>query len=111
MGSRRQKSNELSNTNPEQPENHTFFTDSCFGKSLAQALRDNGLTVIEHLEKFAADEKDEVWLTEAGKNEWIVLTRDKQIQHRSVEKTALMNSGVAAFVLASLDLSGDAIIE
>lgn len=44
---------------------------------------------------------DDVWLTECGKNGWIVLTRDKHIRRRKLERDALMDNGVAAFALTS----------
>jgi hypothetical protein len=41
---------------------------------------------------------DELWLTEAGKNGWIVLTRDKRIRYRKLERDALQAANVRAFV-------------
>lgn len=44
---------------------------------------------------------DGVWLDKCGKNGWIVLTRDKHIRRRRLEKEALRASGVAAFAITS----------
>lgn len=44
---------------------------------------------------------DDIWLNECGKNGWIVLTRDKHIRRRRLEREALKASGVAAFALTS----------
>ena len=44
---------------------------------------------------------DDVWLDECGKQGWIVLTRDKHIRRRRLEREALKASGVAAFALTS----------
>jgi len=41
---------------------------------------------------------DEIWLTEAGRQAWIVLTRDKRIRYRYLERLALKNARVRAFV-------------
>ena len=41
---------------------------------------------------------DDVWLAEAGRRGWIVLTRDKRIRHRHLEKVALRSAGVQAVV-------------
>jgi len=42
--------------------------------------------------------KDEVWLSLAGKNGWVVLTRDKRIRYRRLERLALEIAAVRAFV-------------
>ncbi len=47
-----------------------------------------------------------MWLTEAGKRAWVVLTRDDRIRYRVNEREALRNAGVAAFILAGKDLTG-----
>ncbi len=44
---------------------------------------------------------DDVWLDECGKRGWIVLTRDKHIRRRKLERVALMVSGVPAFALTA----------
>lgn len=109
MGSKRSKSKKRSITNAGAPHNHTFFADISLGKRLPDKLRQEGHNVIGHLEKFAGDEKDEVWLTEAGQQGWVVLTKDKNIRSKEIEKHALMNARVHAFVLSSTDLNGDEI--
>jgi hypothetical protein len=43
---------------------------------------------------------------EVGKLGWTVLTKDSHIKHRLVERTALLESGVRAFVLVSGNLTG-----
>lgn len=40
---------------------------------------------------------DVLWLTEAGKKRWIVLTRDQRIRQRRLERESLMGARVAAF--------------
>ncbi len=64
-----------------------------------------------HDDHFAPDEQDINWLKVAGKKSWIVLTKDSRIRYRALEKTALMNSGVAAFILTSADLNGKEMAE
>jgi len=39
-----------------------------------------------------------VWLAEAGRNKWVVLTRDKRIRYRLLERLALHEGRVRAFV-------------
>lgn len=49
---------------------------------------------------------DVEWLTVAGAEEWIVLTRDKHIRLREIERDALVASKVAAFVFTGGNASG-----
>jgi hypothetical protein len=37
---------------------------------------------------------------------WVVLTKDKRIRYRNLERNALRNAGVAAFILIAGDLNG-----
>lgn len=72
------------------PEPLTLFLDESLDSlSVVTALRDAGATVERHTEHFARSVADDVWLTEAGKNGWIVLTRDKRIRYRQLERLAL----------------------
>jgi hypothetical protein len=61
-------------------------------------LRDAGAIVERHTDHFARGVADDVWLTEAGKNGWVVLTRDKRIRYRQTERLALQAAKVRAFV-------------
>jgi len=73
-------------------------------------LRDLGATVIAHDDQFAPTTPDEVWLERCGREGWIVLTKDRNIRHNILERTALLRSGVRAFVLVSGNLTGAEII-
>jgi hypothetical protein len=42
---------------------------------------------------------DVVWLGEAGKNGWVVLTKDALIRTNVLERTTLLSARVAAFML------------
>ena len=64
------------------------------------------LTVYKVTDKFERGVSDPEWLPEAGRNGWIVLTKDKAIRRRPNEMMALMNSGVRAFVLAAGEITG-----
>jgi hypothetical protein len=70
------------------------------------ALRKAGAIVEVHADHFAPDAPDEIWLTEAGRRGWVVITRDKAIRHRETELAALKDAGVAAFVLTAKGLTG-----
>ena len=85
-----------------------FFVDRSLGrKVIPGALREAGEEVRIHDDYFPQDAKDEAWLAEAGKNGWVVLTKDKHIRYRTVEIQALRAAKVRAFVItAGGDLSG-----
>ena len=81
------------------PEPLTFFLDeSLDGASVVAALRDAGALVERLTEHFQRGTPDEVWLSHAGQRGWIVLTRDKRIRYRQLERLALQAAKVRAYV-------------
>ena len=60
-----------------------------------------------HSDHFRGDASDEEWLTEVGRRNWVVLPADDAIRYRKPEKQALIRAGVACFILASGNLTGD----
>ena len=81
------------------PEPLTFFLDESLDSlSVVTALREAGAAVERLTERFPKGTQDEVWLAEAGRNDWIVLTRDKRIRCRQLERLALQAAKVRAFV-------------
>jgi uncharacterized protein with PIN domain len=87
-----------------------FFVDRSLGKSIAEGLRVAGLTVHSmadvYGEKRAQLLADEVWLRDAGKNDWIVLTKDDAIRRRPAERDALTEAAVRVFCLTNRNLRG-----
>lgn len=73
---------------------------------LATELRSLGVSVIRHRERFRHDVSDVEWLSVAGAEEWVVLTRDKNIRLREIERRALIAASVAAFVFTAGNASG-----
>ena len=64
---------------PKPLEELTFFLDRNLGRhTVADTLRAAGLNVIVHDDRFPQAATDLEWLKEAGKNQWIVLTRDER---------------------------------
>lgn len=59
----------------------TFFTDRDLGNSFPAILRDAGLTVERHADHFAPDERDEDWLAEVARRQWVALTHDRRIRY------------------------------
>jgi hypothetical protein len=86
-------------SNSKPPEPLTFFLDeSLDSDSVVTALREAGATVERLTAHFRKGAPDETWLAEAGKKNWVVLTRDKRIRYRQLERLALQQAGVRAFV-------------
>jgi predicted nuclease of predicted toxin-antitoxin system len=109
MGSKGQRSKKRSaaSSKSKQPEPLVFFLDRSLGKRIiAEALELAGADVRIHDDFFPQDARDEDWLPQVGENGWCVLTKDSHIKHRLVERTALMVSGVRAFVLVAGNLTG-----
>jgi hypothetical protein len=81
------------------PERFTIFLDeSLDSDSIARALREAGAEVERLTAHFPKGTSDERWLALAGSRGWVVLTRDKRIRYRKLERLALMTAGVRAFV-------------
>lgn len=87
-----------------------FFVDRSLGKSIVEGLQDAGLTVHSmadvYGEKRAQLLADEVWLRDAGKNDWIVLTKDDAIRRRPAERDALTGAAVRVFCLTNRNMRG-----
>ncbi len=54
----------------------------------------------------ASGTEDEDWLPVVGARQWVVLTKDKWIRRREMEREALIQAKVAAFVLSAGNLTG-----
>jgi len=93
---------------PSPLERLVFFVDRSLGRKVIPiALRQAGEDVRIHDDFFPQNAEDPVWLTEAGKRGWVVLTKDVRIRYRAIETNALLTAKVRAFVLtAKGDLSG-----
>ncbi|MBI5510418.1 MAG: hypothetical protein HY903_16805 [Deltaproteobacteria bacterium] len=81
------------------------------GRVVAQALRQRGEKVIVHDDVFTQDAFDEVWLTRAGTEGWIVLSKDRRIRYRANEHAALKAAKVRAFVLTGGNMPGEAMAQ
>lgn len=91
----------------EAPRSVVFFLDRSLGKhDVAHALRGAGASIEIHDDHLSQDARDEEWLGLAGRNEWVVLTKDKRIRFRPLEKRSLMEAGVRAFVFTPGSMTG-----
>ena len=81
------------------PETLSLFLDeSLDSDTVANALEAAGAKVERATKNFPKGTADEIWLEAAGKHQWIVLTRDKRIRYRQLERKSLEEAGVRAFV-------------
>ena len=83
------------------PPDPEIFIDRSLGRRIADTLTVAGATVHHHDDHFSQGVEDEVWLTEVGERGWVVLTKDKSIRYRAIERNALMNAGIKAFFFMS----------
>ena len=77
-----------------------FFFDRNFGTRVPIALELLGLPVEWHDKHFTTRTSDTVWLAQAGRHGWIVITRDKRIRLREHERAVLVEAGVGCFILS-----------
>lgn len=94
---------------PKEPQPE-FFVDRSLGKSIVDGLREAGLTVHSMADVYGEKRPqllaDEVWLRDAGKKDWIVLTKDDAIRRRPAERDALTEAAVRVFCLTNRNLRG-----
>ena len=77
-----------------------LFVDRSLGRrKIPDRLRQVHASVIAHDDVFPQDTDDEVWLSEAGRQRWIVLTKDERIGRKPGEQVAIVRSGARCFVL------------
>lgn len=89
------------------PPEIVFFIDRSLGRiDVATALRARDVRVEVHDDHLPQDATDETWLALAGRNNWVVLTKDKRIRYRPLERRSLLDAGLRAFVLTSASATG-----
>jgi len=87
----------------------TLFLDENFGTTtVADTLRKAEIKVEVLADHFTPGTPDETWLPQVGKRGWVVVTKDKRIRHRQVEREALLGAGVTSFVLSSGEIDAKA---
>jgi hypothetical protein len=98
-----------SKSRPEEP--LTYFVDRALGRRLVTELRAAGLTVEAHDDHFAQDTEDVDLFPVVGAHGWVFLTKDKAIKKRDNELTALLEAGLATFILSSGNLKAEEMAE
>lgn len=97
-----------SGTSSRRPPEPTFFADENLGRiKFPQPLRDAGVHLEIHLDHFPQGSPDEEWLPEVGRRGWVLLTLDTRLRYNRLEQNAIIENGVAAFVLVGGDTHED----
>lgn len=86
-----------------------FFVDRSLGrKLLPDALRDAGYIVHTMWSVYGpgADQQitDVQWVIEGAGKEWVLLTKDAKMRHRSAERAAIEDAGARVFLLTNQQL-------
>lgn len=95
----------MSSSARRRPEPVLFVDRDAWSRLLGEALDAAGIAHVAHHEQFNPDAPDEDWLTVAGCEGWIVLTRDKMIRRRPSELAAVKAARVVMFVLGQGNMS------
>jgi hypothetical protein len=77
-----------------------IFFDRSIPKSVAEALKKVRDDIIWLEDVFNHRTKETEWLAEAGRQGWIVISRDKKIRTRPGERRILQESNVGCFIVA-----------
>lgn len=84
-----------------------FYVDLSLGRIVAETLREHGLDVRAEIEVFGSRPQgvpDVEWLERAGREGWIVLSKDKRLRHDRDQQAMMIEHDVKAFVLTSGNL-------
>lgn len=87
------------------PEPLLFVDRDAWRRALGEALTAAGIPFVAHHQRFEPATPDTDWLTVAGAEGWLVLTRDQHIRRRPNELAAVKAARVCMFVLGQGNLS------
>lgn len=59
-------------------------------RELADALQQRGRLVHMHRQVFPDETPDRVWIPDVARRGWIIVTRDRRLQHRHIEWMAFL---------------------
>jgi predicted nuclease of predicted toxin-antitoxin system len=84
-----------------------FFLDRSLGKRhVAEALREIGVQVEVHDDHFPPDTEDSRWIAEVSGRGWAIVTKDRRIRYRPLERAAVVAAQARLFALTSGSVSG-----
>lgn len=76
-----------------------IFIDRSIPEGVAKALQCVRDDVLWFDSVFSRNTKDFQWLPQVGANNWLAITRDKNIRHRRWERQAVVDGNVGLFCL------------
>ena len=89
-----------------------FFLDRSVGRRFVrEALVGRGVRVELHDDHFDVATPDEVWIRAVGERGWTILTRDRRIRHRPLERRAVIAARARLFAITAGNLDGPAMAE
>jgi uncharacterized protein with PIN domain len=93
----------------QQPDPPEFLVDRSLGRlHLPAALRSLGYRVYTLAEVYGEERsqrvEDERWIERAGREDWVVLTKDDRIRYRKVERDAFVAANLRVFCLTTATL-------
>ena len=110
-GRRRSRKRSAANSKP-QHKKFVFFLDRNLGREKVRtALRKAGELVEIHDDHLPLDAPDEDWIHLVARENWIAITKDKNIRYRAWERRAIKQYRARVFVITAKNLTGDEIGE
>src|SRR5437867_10496404 len=89
-----------------------FFVDRSLGqKIIAEKLRQSGVQVQIHDAHFPQNAPDEDWISEVGRQGWVVLTKDDRIRYRPAALDAYRRHKVRVFIFGSGEMKAQEMAE
>jgi hypothetical protein len=77
------------------------FVDNCLGTTIKEHLEGMGLQVVLHADRFGPETEDTDWIPVVARAGWIVLTRDRAIKRRKLERQAVIEGPLKYFSIGS----------
>lgn len=72
-------------------------------------MREGGMDVVAHDDRFAAGTHDQVWITDVSAAGMVILTKDRAIVRVGIEYDAILRAGARKFVLTHGAIPADEI--
>jgi hypothetical protein len=78
-----------------------LYFDRSIGKGVPRALREIGVSVAYHAERYPADPAlaDDLWIADACRRGEVIVHKDKRIRYRPEERAAFIRGGARMFLL------------
>ncbi len=88
-----------------------FFVDQCLsGRRIPSTITLASDCAAERfIHHFKKNAEDVEWLPEIARRNWVLVTKDRRIDQRPLEREAIINSDGRAFILVEPNMSGEVI--